>query len=86
MSNAAGDFIIRLAIASMAADKDSAMTPGQRLWTIGRLQSTTPLSYEEMMQLKTSLLAWSHTRWKPETTEILDAQFAQEENENDHLP
>jgi hypothetical protein len=72
------DTILRMALASMAADKSSTLTLEQRQWVIALAQRTTPLTPAERGKLRSPLLAWVETR-QPRILDIVMAQFHEED-------
>jgi len=77
MITAYHDTVIRMALASMAADKTSPLTQAQRVWIIALAQRTTPLTHGERERLKPPLLAWVKER-QPRILDIVTAQFPEE--------
>lgn len=76
MSHAAiRDSVVRMALASMAADPQSALTTVQRQWIVDLVPRTTPLTAHERERLKAPLLAWVEAR-QPRILVIVAAQFA----------
>jgi hypothetical protein len=74
MSSAVRDSVIRMALASMAADRESSMTQSQRQWVIDRLHDTAPLTPRECWRLESPLLEWVAKR-QPRILDIVQAQF-----------
>lgn len=72
------DSVLRLALASMAADPTSALTRAQRQWVIELAHRTTRLTAEERGKLKTPLLAYITERM-PRCEAIVRKQFQEEE-------
>jgi len=72
------DTIIRMALASMAADATSPLTTAQRQWVIALAGRTTPLTPGERKKLRTPLLAWVQAR-QPRILDIVTAQFTEED-------
>lgn len=73
--SAAQDTVIRIALASMAADPTSPLTREQRHWIIDLAHRTTALTPQERQRLQTPLLAWVKER-QPRILDIVAGQFA----------
>lgn len=71
------DTIIRMALASMAADQGSSLTLAQRQWVIALAGRTTPLTDTERATLKAPLLGWVATR-QPRILDIVTAQLTED--------
>jgi hypothetical protein len=72
------DSVLRLALASMAADPTSALTREQRVWIIDLAHRTTRFTAEERARLKAPLMVWIHERM-PRCVPIITRQFQQED-------
>ena len=70
------DTILRMALASMAADKTSSLTTPQRQWVIGLAGRTAPLTASERDRLKAPLLLWVQER-QSRILDIVTAQFTE---------
>ena len=71
------DSVIRMALASMAADATSPLTVAQRQWIIALPQRATPLTCDERVKLKPPLLAWVAQR-QPRIADIVQRQFRED--------
>lgn len=73
-TSASQDTVLRMALLSMACDKDSTLTTVQRQWIIDLGQRASPLTDHERLRLKAPLLAWIKER-QPRILDIVAAQF-----------
>ena len=77
MSDIVQDSVIRIALASMAADPASVLTISQRAWVIDLARRTHALTSSERLRLKRPLLAWIKERM-PRCLTIIEQQYAEE--------
>lgn len=78
MRTPAADTVLRIALAAMAVDTRSALTPEQRAWIGERLRTLQALTAREVAKLQGPLLAWVRT-WMPECEHCLAKQFEEVE-------
>jgi hypothetical protein len=71
------DAVLRIALASMAADPTSALTQEQRVWIIDLASRTTRFTAEERVRLKTPLLLWIEAKM-PRCYDVVAKQFGEE--------
>jgi hypothetical protein len=72
------DALVRIALAAMAADLYSGLTPADRASIRALPQQRTPLMAQDRARWKDILLAWARAR-VPGAVERIAEQFPQEE-------
>lgn len=70
------DLVLRIALASMAADPTSSLTVAQRKWIIDLAHRTDRFTSAERAKLKTPLLLWIKDKM-PRCEAIIQKQFSQ---------
>jgi hypothetical protein len=73
------DAVLRIALASMAADPTSALTQEQRVWIIDLAHRTTRFTAAERVRLKTPLMLWIEAKM-PRCVPLIAKQFRQKED------
>ena len=69
------DAVLRLALAAMAADPASSLSPEQRRWVIALVQRTRPLTPSERRKLRIPLVVWLKEKM-PRCVAFVEKQYA----------